>query len=167
MHGHGHPELAKKLNEKIPKMVDEMFKRVRAFIQGEMAVVSEEMVRTFQGDKGNTHPVWSRGQERARNRNEPKEVRRNMRVYTPYPRRDTFTPLTKTPKKILAVEGISFLEPPPLIGIPKKQNLNKFCDYHGDRGHNTNDCYQFKNQIEEAVASGKLAHLIRDIRQSN
>nr|GEV20836.1 reverse transcriptase domain-containing protein [Tanacetum cinerariifolium] len=25
MHGHGHPELAKKLNEKIPKMVDEMF----------------------------------------------------------------------------------------------------------------------------------------------
>ncbi|GJZ85625.1 reverse transcriptase domain-containing protein, partial [Tanacetum coccineum] len=28
MHGHGHPELAKKLNDKIPKTVDEMFERV-------------------------------------------------------------------------------------------------------------------------------------------
>ncbi|GKA04519.1 hypothetical protein Tco_0683639 [Tanacetum coccineum] len=34
MHGHGHPELANKLNDKIPKTVDEMFKRVRAFIRG-------------------------------------------------------------------------------------------------------------------------------------
>ncbi|GJX03640.1 hypothetical protein Tco_0189556 [Tanacetum coccineum] len=34
MHGHRHPELAKKLNDKIPKMVDEMFERVRAFIRG-------------------------------------------------------------------------------------------------------------------------------------
>ncbi|GJR81281.1 reverse transcriptase domain-containing protein [Tanacetum coccineum] len=32
MHGHGHPELVKKLNDKIPKTVDEMFKRVRDFI---------------------------------------------------------------------------------------------------------------------------------------
>ncbi|GJX07369.1 reverse transcriptase domain-containing protein, partial [Tanacetum coccineum] len=37
MHGHGHPELAKKLNNKIPKTVDEMFEMVRAFIRGEVA----------------------------------------------------------------------------------------------------------------------------------
>ncbi|GJZ76243.1 reverse transcriptase domain-containing protein [Tanacetum coccineum] len=47
------------------------------------------------------------------------------------------------------------------------QNLNKFCDYHGDRGHNINDCYQLKNQIEEAVALGKLAHLVKGIRRNN
>ncbi|GKF49883.1 hypothetical protein Tco_0143134, partial [Tanacetum coccineum] len=34
-HGHGHPELAKKLNDKIPKTVDEMWERVRAFIKGD------------------------------------------------------------------------------------------------------------------------------------
>ncbi|GJV96116.1 hypothetical protein Tco_1547693 [Tanacetum coccineum] len=43
-HGHGHPELAKKLNEKIPKTVDEMFERVRAFIRGEVAAGTAEMV---------------------------------------------------------------------------------------------------------------------------
>ncbi|GJT91792.1 reverse transcriptase domain-containing protein [Tanacetum coccineum] len=51
MHGHGRPELAKKLNDKIPKTVDEMFERVRAFIRGEVVDGSEEMVRPPQGDK--------------------------------------------------------------------------------------------------------------------
>ncbi|GKB95551.1 hypothetical protein Tco_0981688 [Tanacetum coccineum] len=81
--------------------------------------------------------------------------------------RDTFTPLTKTSKEILAMESISFIESPPLIRTPEKQNLNKFCDYRVDRGHNTNDCYQLKKQIEEVVASGKLTHLVKDIRRNN
>ncbi|GJV06237.1 reverse transcriptase domain-containing protein [Tanacetum coccineum] len=33
MHGHRNPELANKLNDKIPKTMDEMFERVRAFIR--------------------------------------------------------------------------------------------------------------------------------------
>nr|GFA13452.1 reverse transcriptase domain-containing protein [Tanacetum cinerariifolium] len=44
IHGHGHPELAKKLNDKIPKTMDEMFERVRAFIRGKVVVGSVEMV---------------------------------------------------------------------------------------------------------------------------
>ncbi|GJZ79984.1 reverse transcriptase domain-containing protein [Tanacetum coccineum] len=43
MHGHGHPKLAKKLNDKIPKTVDEMFEKVRAFIRGEVGPGSAEM----------------------------------------------------------------------------------------------------------------------------
>ncbi|GKC11393.1 reverse transcriptase domain-containing protein [Tanacetum coccineum] len=40
--------------------------------------------------------------------------------------------------------------------------------WHGpDRGHNTNDCYQLKKQIEEVVALGKLAHLVKDICRNN
>nr|GEZ73391.1 reverse transcriptase domain-containing protein [Tanacetum cinerariifolium] len=78
-------------------------------------------------------PSKTRGLERARNRGGPREARRNMKVYTPYLRKDAFTPLTKTLKENLAMESISFPEPPPLIETPKKQNLNKFCDYHGDK----------------------------------
>ncbi|GJY01055.1 hypothetical protein Tco_0359207 [Tanacetum coccineum] len=81
--------------------------------------------------------------------------------------KDTFTPLIRTSNEILAMKNVSFPESPPLIGTPEKQNLNKFCDYHGDRGHNTNNCYQLKKHIEEVVASGKLAHLVKDIRRNN
>ncbi|GJS93214.1 reverse transcriptase domain-containing protein [Tanacetum coccineum] len=45
MHGHGHLELAKKLNDKIPKTVDKMFKRVRAFIRGEVVTGLAEMLK--------------------------------------------------------------------------------------------------------------------------
>ncbi|GJW25757.1 reverse transcriptase domain-containing protein [Tanacetum coccineum] len=74
MHGHGHPKLAKKLNDKIPKTVDEMFKTVKAFIRGEVAAGSTEMVRSPQWDKGNTRPEWFGGQEKARNKSGPREL---------------------------------------------------------------------------------------------
>ncbi|GKA19013.1 reverse transcriptase domain-containing protein [Tanacetum coccineum] len=167
MHGHEHPELAKKLNDKIPKTVDEIFERVRAFIRGEVATGSAKIARSLQWDRGSTHPSWSGGQERHRGRSGPKEFRRNISTYAPYSRRYTFTPLTKTPKKILAIESVSFLPRPPLIGTPEKHNLSKFCDYHEDRGHNINDCYHLKRQIEEVVASAKLAHLVKDIHWRN
>ncbi|GKD25684.1 reverse transcriptase domain-containing protein [Tanacetum coccineum] len=46
MHGHDYPKLAKKLNEKIPKTVDEMWERVRAFIRGETAADTTEVIRS-------------------------------------------------------------------------------------------------------------------------
>ncbi|GJW73886.1 reverse transcriptase domain-containing protein [Tanacetum coccineum] len=60
IHGHGHPELAKKLNDKITKMVDEMFERVRAFIRGEVATGLAEMIRPSQGGQGvySSDMVW-------------------------------------------------------------------------------------------------------------
>nr|GEV49403.1 reverse transcriptase domain-containing protein [Tanacetum cinerariifolium] len=68
VHGIGHLELAKKINDKIPKMVDKMFKRVRAFIRGEVATGSAEMARPFQWDKGNVRPSWSGGSKKAKGR---------------------------------------------------------------------------------------------------
>ncbi|GJU65603.1 hypothetical protein Tco_1247438 [Tanacetum coccineum] len=89
-----------------------------------------------------------------------------MGTCAPYARREGFIPLTKTPKEILSMDNVNFPPPPPMVRTPKKRNMNKFCDYHQDRGHNMNDCYHLKKQIKEAVASGRLAHLVKDIRQS-
>ena len=35
----------------------------------------------------------------------------------------------------------------------------------GEKGHFTNDCHQLKKQIEATLESGKLDHLIRNVRQ--
>ncbi|GJV05031.1 hypothetical protein Tco_1338600 [Tanacetum coccineum] len=69
-----HPELAKKLNDKIPKTVDEMFERVMAFIRREVAAGSAEMVRPSQGDKGYIHLAWTGGSKKARNRGGSREA---------------------------------------------------------------------------------------------
>ncbi|GKA63349.1 reverse transcriptase domain-containing protein [Tanacetum coccineum] len=82
-------------------------------------------------------------------------------------RGDRFMPLTKTPKEILAMEARkgTFTTPPPMSGAPESRNKNKYCDFHGDKGHNTDDCLHLKRQIKEAVRSGQLAHLVKEIKQ--
>ncbi|GJS82206.1 hypothetical protein Tco_0748747 [Tanacetum coccineum] len=52
-----------------------------------------------------------------------------------------------------------------MVGTPKKENLDRYCDYYGEKGHYTNDYYQLKRQLETALESGKLSHLVRDITQ--
>ncbi|GJZ77078.1 hypothetical protein Tco_0641750 [Tanacetum coccineum] len=50
-----------------------------------------------------------------------------------------------------------------MIGTPKIENLDRYCDYHGEKGHYTNDCYQLKRQLEAALESEKLNHLVKDV----
>ncbi|GKE06157.1 hypothetical protein Tco_1398175 [Tanacetum coccineum] len=76
-----------------------------------------------------------------------------------------FTPLTRTPKEILAAEVGRFKPPPPMVTPVEKRSNNKFCDFHNDKGHSTGECMQLKNQIEELVRAGKLSHLIKEIKQ--
>ncbi|GKB98362.1 hypothetical protein Tco_0984499, partial [Tanacetum coccineum] len=41
----------------------------------------------------------------------------------------------------------------------------KYCDYNGEKGHYTNDCYHLKRKLEAALESRKLNHLVKDVRQ--
>ncbi|GKD37172.1 reverse transcriptase domain-containing protein [Tanacetum coccineum] len=71
----------------------------------------------------------------------------------------------RTPKEILATEAGRFKPPPPMVTPVEKRSSNKFCDFHNDKGHSTDECMQLKNQIEELVRAGKLSHLIKEIKQ--
>ncbi|GKB78902.1 hypothetical protein Tco_0945797 [Tanacetum coccineum] len=49
--------------------------------------------------------------------------------------------------------------------VSKTRDTTKYCEFQQDYGHDTNDCRELKIQIEEAVKSGKLDHLIKGIRK--
>ncbi|GKF07797.1 hypothetical protein Tco_0042021, partial [Tanacetum coccineum] len=71
---------------------------------------------------------------------------------------------TKPPKEILATKTQLCLPPPrPMINPFKGGNTNRYCDYHQEKGHYTNDCIQLKRQLEIASESGKLNHLVKDV----
>nr|GEU74436.1 reverse transcriptase domain-containing protein [Tanacetum cinerariifolium] len=126
MHGINNPELTKRLNERVPKTMEEMMIATTAFICGEAAVASKK--------KG--HVSWK-----------PQDQSK------------------RTPKEILAAEANKFLPPPPMVTLVEKRNSNKFCDFHNDKGHNTDECMQLNKQIEELVRAGKHSHLIKEIKQ--
>ncbi|GJX58843.1 hypothetical protein Tco_0290233 [Tanacetum coccineum] len=49
----------------------------------------------------------------------------------------------------------------------EKRNHEKFREFHGEVGHNTNECMHLKKQIEEMLKAGKLSYLIKELKQNN
>ncbi|GJY33927.1 hypothetical protein Tco_0418396 [Tanacetum coccineum] len=49
----------------------------------------------------------------------------------------------------------------------KKRNNNKFCEFHGEVGHNTDGCMHLKRQIEELIKAGKMSRIIKELKQGN
>ncbi|GKC32408.1 hypothetical protein Tco_1039702 [Tanacetum coccineum] len=82
-------------------------------------------------------------------------------------RRDKFTLLNKSPKEILALDKDKFKTPPPMTTLVEKRNSNKFCEFHGEVGHNTDECMHLKRQIEEMIKAGMLSHLIKEVARNS
>ncbi|GJZ44312.1 reverse transcriptase domain-containing protein [Tanacetum coccineum] len=119
--------------------------------------------RTAPTKRKSSHTPWKSQDQSKRHtserrsdfRNQPKDGRGSNK----------FTPLTRTPKEIFAAESGKFKPPPPMVTPVEKRSSNKFCEFHNDKGHNTDECVQLRKQIEELVRAGKLSHFIKEIRQ--
>nr|GEY54276.1 reverse transcriptase domain-containing protein [Tanacetum cinerariifolium] len=129
MHGINNPELTKRLNEHVPKTMEEMMIATTALIRGEATAASKK--------KG--HGSWK-------------------------PQDQSKKHADKMPD-FQAAEANKFQPPPPMVTLVEKRNSNKFCDFHNDKGHSTDECMQLKKQIEELVRAGKLSHLIKEMKQ--
>ena len=40
-----------------------------------------------------------------------------------------------------------------------------YCEYHGQKGHTTNECVQLRQLIDKLVKEGKMDHLVKNIRE--
>ncbi|GJX68611.1 hypothetical protein Tco_0304338 [Tanacetum coccineum] len=153
MHGVNNPELRKCLNKHVPKTMEEMMITTTAFIRGEATAIGKKKGHTSW--RTHDQSKWHASERRSDFRGQPMEGRGSSK----------FTPLTRTTKEILATEAGKFKPPPPMVTPVEKRSSNKFCDFHNDKGHNTDECMQLKKQIEELVRAGKLSHLIKEIKQ--
>ena len=46
-------------------------------------------------------------------------------------------------------------------GDLNKYNKNKYCCFHRDHGHDTDECYNLKQQIDNLIRQGNLRHFAR------
>ncbi|GFZ08714.1 hypothetical protein Acr_20g0005220 [Actinidia rufa] len=81
----------------------------------------------------------------------------NRRPRTP-PRRPEFIlpPLNAPVAQVLSeIKHEEFVKWPEKIKTdPQKRNMNKYCEFHWDHGHNTEDCFQLKEQIADLIKRG-------------
>ncbi|GJX22284.1 hypothetical protein Tco_0226729 [Tanacetum coccineum] len=61
--------------------------------------------------------------------------------------------------------GRSFEQPPRMFGNRRSRDMSKYCHFYEDHMHETNDCRQLRNQIEETMKSGQLFHLVKGIKK--
>ncbi|GJV77396.1 hypothetical protein Tco_1508980 [Tanacetum coccineum] len=80
---------------------------------------------------------------------------------------DRFSLLTKIPREIFALEKEKFKAPPPMVTHVEKKDPNKYCEFHADTGHSTNECMQLRKQIDEMIKSGKLSQFIKELKQND
>ncbi|GJS74764.1 reverse transcriptase domain-containing protein [Tanacetum coccineum] len=80
---------------------------------------------------------------------------------------DRFSLLTKTPKEIFALEKGKFKAPPPMVTLAEKRGPNKYCEFHVDTGHSTDECMQLRKQIDEMIKAEKLSQFIRELKQND
>ena len=74
-----------------------------------------------------------------------------------------FTPLVMPIDKILMqIKDEHYLKwPRPLHTSPNICDKNKYCRFHKDHGHYTEDCRDLKEQIEELIQKGKLQKYVK------
>ena len=65
------------------------------------------------------------------------------------------TPLSEILMQVRS-EGHLRKAPPPLRTPPEKRDKRKYCDYHCDHGHNTDECQQLRLAIEDLIQMGHL-----------
>ncbi|GJX78631.1 reverse transcriptase domain-containing protein [Tanacetum coccineum] len=128
MHGITNSELIKGLHDKIPKTIDEMMRVTTSFLMREVAASNHERKKSF--------PPWKQ-QEGNQKQNFKKRGFRNQQ--RPERKQGRFTLLTKTPKEIFALDKGKFKAPLPMTTPVEKQNHAKFCEFHGEVGHNTDE----------------------------
>lgn len=80
---------------------------------------------------------------------------------------DKFVPLVASVDHIYAVTtNKGMFTKPPAMGAQGTWNTAKYCDFHEQKGHDTADCWQHKEQIDRLIREGKLTEwAVREVKK--
>ena len=89
---------------------------------------------------------------------EEKKDRDNRKAGSSLKRNLHYTPLNVSLNQVLMQikDDPSLKWPEKMKGDPNKRNKNKYCRLHRDHIHDTDECYDLKQQIENHIRQGNL-----------
>ena len=156
----------------------EVFTKAEKYINDEEALISKKGSSSTHKKKNGTDkrqgrsPKRQRDQERSPKKDRERSPKRRGslrdRLGLPHyelrqqysPRR--FTPLTAAVSQVLReVQHEQFLRwPSQMRSDPTKRDNTKYCEFHRDHGHQTDDCRQLRKEIEYLIRCGYLRHFV-------
>ena len=156
----------------------EVLAKVEKYINGEEALISKKESSSTHKEKSGIDKRRGRSlkrqsdQERSPRKDRERSLKRRgnlrdrlsppqferRRHYSP----QRFTPLTASVSQVLReVRNEQFLRwPTQMKSNPTARNNTKYCEFHRDYRHRTDDCIQLKREIEYLIRRGYLRHFI-------
>ena len=141
------------------KMIAEILLKAQKYMNAEDALAAIRDVEK-PGDKGRKDDD-RKGQKRERPDRQTNDWGKRKDEKTP--RTVRFTPLVMPIGKILMqIKDEHYLKwPKPLHSSPNVHDKKKYCRFHRDHGHYTEDCWDLKEQIEKLIRKGKLQKYVK------
>ena len=164
---------------KIPQAsMDEVLAKAEKYINGEEALISKRESSSARKEKGETDRRRGRSPKRqddqrkspgtGRERSPKRRGSLRDRLGPPqsdgrrhYPHQH-FTPLTASVSQVLhEVRNEQFLRwPTQMKSDPATRDNTKYCEFHRDYGHHTDNCIQLRREIEYLIQRGYLRRFI-------
>ena len=144
-----------KLYEQEPQTMAELVHSAQNFMNAEDAIIAKKRKRIEKMDANSTRHS-DQGPRLKKGRAEDKKDR--DRKAGPSARSQQYTPLNMPLDQVLMQikDDPSLKWPEKMKGDPNKRNRNQYCRFHRDHGHDTDECFDLKQQIENLIRQGKL-----------
>ena len=147
-----------KLYEQEPQTMAKLIHSAQSFMNAEDAIIAKKRKGAERVEADLPRPDQGLRPKKAKT---GERKNRDSRKAGPSSRRSQhYTPLNASLDQVLMQikddPSLKWLEK--MKGDPNKRNKNKYCRFHRDHGHDTDKCYNLKQQIENFIRQGKLRH---------
>ena len=145
-----------KLYEKEPQSMAELVHSAQNFMNAKDAIIAKKRKRSERME-GNPSRQSEQGPRPKKGQMEARKDRDNKK-FGPSARNQQYTPLNVPLEHVLMQikDNSSLKWPEKMKGDPNKRNRSKYCRFHRDHGHDTDECFDLKQQIENLIRQGKL-----------
>ena len=149
-----------KLYEKEPQSMAELVHSAQNFMNAEDAIIAKKRKRA---ERMEVNPARhsEQGLYPKKGRTEDKKDQDNRKT-GPLARNQNYTSLNAPLNQVFMQikDDPSLKWPEKMKGDHNKRNKNKYCRFHRDHGHDMDECYDLKQQIENLIRQGKLRHFV-------
>ncbi|XP_073133791.1 uncharacterized protein [Henckelia pumila] len=138
-----HRKFKESIAGKPPRILEELLERAEKYIR-----IEENIEPRYLG-------------KRKREEEKPREGRKEERRGFQGPRLQQVPLNARLSDILMVVEKQGLLKPPrPMKDNPKRQKSDKYCHFHKDKGHSTEDCYSLRAEIEKLIKRGCLKYFV-------
>ncbi|XP_065628093.1 uncharacterized protein LOC136066940 [Quercus suber] len=149
-----------KLYEQAPQTMAELVHSAQNFMNAEDAIIAKKRKRV---EKVEANPMRQSEQGPPPKKGRTEDRKDQEKKAGPSVRNQQYTPLNVPLEQVFMQikDEPSLKWPKKMKGDPNKHNRNKYCHFHRDHEHDTDECFDLKQQIENLIRQGKLRNFLR------